>query len=284
VQLDLVHSIPGLEQAVLLRPAYAVEYDFAPPTQMYPSLESRKVENLFLAGQINGTSGYEEAAAQGLVAGVNAVRKARGEAPMIIQRHEAYIGVLIDDLVTKGTTEPYRMFTSRAEHRLLFNHGSAELRLRHHASEHNLLSNSRLKNIEHKLSCIKNWQNFLENQKTKGGSWADNLRRSGAIADLPAEFMAQSKEVREEVLYRVLYRGYLEREERQIERLKAVEKIKLPASIDYLKIPGLRRESALKLQQFRPVNLGQAGRISGVNPADLSVLMVLLASEKSERL
>lgn len=281
VQLDLVHSIPGLEQAVLLRPAYAVEYDFAPPTQMFPSLESRKVENLFLAGQINGTSGYEEAAAQGLVAGVNAVRKARGEPPMIIQRHEGYIGVLIDDLVTKGTTEPYRMFTSRAEHRLLFNHGSAEVRLKHHASEHKLLSDNRLENINRKSAAIAHWQNFLETTKTKGGPWADHLRRTNAPSDLPPEFLAQPKEVREEVLYRVTYRGYLEREERQIEKLKAVEKIKLPASIDYLKIPGLRRESALKLQQFRPVNLGQAGRISGVNPADLSVLMVLLGTEKN---
>lgn len=283
VQLDLVHSIPGLEQAVLLRPAYAVEYDFAPPTQMFPSLESRKVENLFLAGQINGTSGYEEAAAQGLVAGVNAVRKARGQPPMIIQRHEGYIGVLVDDLVTKGTTEPYRMFTSRAEHRLLFNHGSAELRLKHHAGEHNLLDNNRLRNISKKAEAVFTWQNFLETQKTKGGTWADHLRRTNASAELPPEFLSQPQEVRDEVLYRVTYRGYLEREERQIEKLKAVEKIKLPASIDYLKIPGLRRESALKLQQFRPVNLGQAGRISGVNPADLSVLMVLLAAEKSER-
>src|SRR5690606_27267011 len=213
-QLDLVHSIPGLEQAVLLRPAYAVEYDFAPPTQMLPSLESRKVENLFLAGQINGTSGYEEAAAQGLVAGVNAVRKVRGETPMIIQRHEGYIGVLIDDLVTKGTIEPYRMFTSRAEHRLLFNHGSAELRLTHHAKDHNLLDSNRLRRIETKVSSVAQWQNFLETQKTRGGSWADLLRRTNTPDELPPEFLAQPKEVRDEVLYRVIYRGYLDREQR----------------------------------------------------------------------
>jgi tRNA uridine 5-carboxymethylaminomethyl modification enzyme len=283
VQLDLVHSIPGLEQAMLLRPAYAVEYDFAPPTQMFPSLESRKVENLFLAGQINGTSGYEEAAAQGLVAGVNAALKARGEPPLIIQRHEAYIGVLIDDLVTKGTTEPYRMFTSRAEHRLLFNHGSAELRLFEHAKIHKLLSESRLKKISGKLSQITHWEQYLENNKTTGGSWADAIRRDKAAAALPAAFLTESKEVRAEVLYRVTYRGYLERERRQIEKLKDVEKIKIPSSLDYLAIPGLRRESALKLNQLRPENLGQAGRISGVNPADISILMVLIAAGRREK-
>jgi tRNA uridine 5-carboxymethylaminomethyl modification enzyme len=283
VQLDLVHSIPGLDQAILLRPAYAVEYDFAPPTQMFPSLESRKVENLFLAGQINGTSGYEEAAAQGLVAGVNAALKARGAPPLIIQRHEAYIGVLIDDLVTKGTTEPYRMFTSRAEHRLLFNHGSAELRLYEHAKTHKLLSESRLERIDAKVNRVDHWEKHLEATKTVGGSWAELIRREKAAAALPRELLAESKEVREEVLYRVTYRGYLERERRQIEKLKDVEKIKIPSSLDYLAIPGLRKESALKLHQFRPDNLGQAGRISGVNPADISILMVLIAAGLREK-
>lgn len=283
VQLDLVHSIPGLEQAVLLRPAYAVEYDFAPPTQMFPSLESRKVENLFLAGQINGTSGYEEAAAQGLVAGANAALKARGEPPLIIQRHEAYIGVLIDDLVTKGTTEPYRMFTSRAEHRLLFNHGSAELRLFEHATRHKLLSNNRLSRILSKKNQVTHWEGYLETNKTTGGSWADAIRRDKGAAALPSEFRAETKEVREEVLYRVTYRGYLDRERRQIEKLKDVERIKIPASLDYLAIPGLRRESALKLHQFQPQNLGQASRISGVNPADISILMVLIAAGRRDK-
>ena len=283
IQLELVRSIPGLEQAQLLRPAYAVEYDFAPPTQMFPSLESRKVENLFLAGQINGTSGYEEAAAQGLVAGVNAALKARGAPPLIIKRHEAYIGVLIDDLVTKGTTEPYRMFTSRAEHRLLFNHGSAELRLIDHTKDHKLLSDSRLNRILHKQNRITRWEDFFENTKAVGGSWADVVRRDKEAASLPPEFATEPKEVREEVLYRVTYRGYLDRERRQIEKLKDVEKIKIPSSLDYLAIPGLRRESALKLQQFRPENLGQAGRISGVNPADISILMVRIAVAQREK-
>jgi tRNA uridine 5-carboxymethylaminomethyl modification enzyme len=280
VQVELVHSIPGLEQAMLLRPAYAVEYDFAQPTQMYPSLESRKVENLFLAGQINGTSGYEEAAAQGLVAGVNAVLKVRGEPSLIIQRHEGYIGVLIDDLVTKGTVEPYRMFTSRAEHRLLFNHGSSELRLVNHAINHKLLPNSRLNRIEVKSNRIKHWENYLETNKTIGRAWAESFRRDKTTAALPAEFLTESKEVRDEVLYRVTYRGYLEREQRVIEKMKGVEKIRIPPSLDFLAIPGLRRESAQKLHQLRPQNLGQAGRISGVNPADISILMVLLAAKR----
>ena len=280
VQLDLVHSIPGLEQAVLLRPAYAVEYDFAPPTQLFPSLESRKAENLFLAGQINGTSGYEEAAAQGLIAGVNAVLKGRGEDPLIIQRHEGYIGVLIDDLVTKGTIEPYRMFTSRAEHRLLFNHGSSELRLLEHSKLHKLISDNRLCNISKKLDRVIYWQNYLENTRSSRGLWAETIRRDKEVALLPTDLAAESPEIREEVLYRVIYSGYLERELRQIEKLKHVEKIRIPVEMDYAAIPGMRRESALKLAQFRPQNLGQASRISGVNPADISILMIQIAARR----
>ncbi|MFT3783451.1 MAG: tRNA uridine-5-carboxymethylaminomethyl(34) synthesis enzyme MnmG [Nibricoccus sp.] len=287
VQLDMVHSVPGLENAVLLRPAYAVEYDFAPPTQLFPSLESRKVENLFFAGQINGTSGYEEAAAQGLVAGVNAVQKTRGMAPLVIRRHEAYIGVLIDDLVTKGTQEPYRMFTSRAEHRLLFNHGSAELRLLEHATQHRLVSSTRLERMTAKRARVEEWGKKLEQIRISGGQGtiADGMRRaatgSGPTPELPAEFVALPKEVQAEVAYRVEYQGYLTRELRQIEKLESVEKIKIPADFDYLNTKGLRKESALKLDKFRPYNLGQASRISGVNPADINVLMVRLAAGRS---
>ncbi len=282
VQVDLVQSVPGLERAVVLRPAYAVEYDFAPPTQLFPTLESRIVENLFLAGQINGTSGYEEAAAQGLVAGVNAAEKVRRGKPLVLQRHEGYIGVLIDDLVTKGTREPYRMFTSRAEHRLLFNHTSAERRMLFHVEQHGLVPKERLTRMRIKEGRIGEWVKRFEGERTNGRTWGEWLRRQGEEPELPQEFEQESGGIRDEVLYRCRYRGYLVREEKQIARLAEIEEVKMPPSVDYREIRGLRNESVQKLSEVRPVTLGQASRLSGVNPADIGILLVWLRGKKGK--
>lgn len=278
VQQEMMASIPGLERAHLLRPAYAVEYDFAPPTQIFPHLESKKVENLFFAGQINGTSGYEEAGCQGLVAGVNAALKARGDEPFILKRYDGYTGVLIDDLVTKGTQEPYRMFTSRAEYRLLFNHGSAELRLLEYAKRYGLLSQSRIARIEEKKRAIDRAIQWMESNRVGEQTWATLARRNDPKFELPEELSKLEEPVKDEVLYRVRYDGYLKRELRQVEKLSSVEAIKVPKGFDFLLVRGLKKECALKLNQLNPANLGQASRVSGVNPADISVLMVALGN------
>ena len=283
VQLDMLRSIEGLNEVHMLRPAYAVEYDFAPPTQLLASLESKKIENLFFAGQINGTSGYEEAAGQGLIAGVNAVQKIRGEDALVLKRHQAYLGVLIDDLVTKGTKEPYRMFSSRAEHRLLFNHPSAELRLFSEIDRLQLVDKERLIRIKGKLSKVEHWAKRLEKECRAGESYALHLRRSHAQNDFPDELKKESAQVREEVYYRVIFKGYLEREQKQIEKLKHIDKIRLPKGFDFREVKGLRNESLQKLIEIAPLTLGQASRISGVNPADISILMIHLEARSDPK-
>ncbi|MDR0693346.1 MAG: tRNA uridine-5-carboxymethylaminomethyl(34) synthesis enzyme MnmG [Puniceicoccales bacterium] len=283
VQLEVLKSIPALKNARMLRPAYAVEYDFAPPTQVDATLHSKVIENLFFAGQINGTSGYEEAAGQGLVAGVNAGRKSLGQGPMVLGRHDAYIGVLIDDLVTKGTFEPYRMFTSRAEHRLLLNHGSADVRLLDFAEKFKLIDGTRVRRTREKVDKINSWVMRLHSEKfeTKTiGDWLVQARNRDSIV-FPNDFYDETQSLRDEVIYRISYAGYLERERRAIEKSSELEHVKIPPAFHYGSVKSLSTESRQKLQLYQPQNLGQASRISGITPVDISLILVAL--EKSRR-
>lgn len=279
VQEEIIHSVPSLENAKIMRPAYAVEYDYVPPTQIYPTLESKIIQNLFCAGQINGTSGYEEAAGQGLLAGINAARRSLGQGLITLTRHESYIGVLIDDLVTKGTSEPYRMFTSRAEYRLLLNHGSSDVRLIDIAEKCGTLDEYRIKQTRDKLNRIIYWTNILENLCQDGCSLADLLRRQFGNIDeveLPNGLKHEPQSVVDEVIYRVTYAGYIEREYRRIKKFGDMDAVKIPESFDYSQVKSLKNETIQKLQNFRPLTLGAASRISGISPVDINTVWVYI--------
>lgn len=299
VQLSILRSVPGLENVKMMRTGYAIEYDAVVPTQLWPSLETKRVPNLFTAGQINGTSGYEEAAGQGIMAGINAARKVQDKEPIILDRSQGYIGVMIDDLVTKGTSEPYRLLTSRAEYRLLLRHDNADLRLTPIGYEIGLISEERYKNFEHKKSSVALEIDRLKTTKirpephvqqmlTDAGTVPLNnavelislLRRPeilySHIESLSPSPFELNDEMKEQVEIQIKYEGYIEKQLIHVERLSKMEKKKLPEDLPYADIHGLANEAKQRLSQIRPISIGQASRISGVTPADISILLVYM--------
>lgn len=280
VQHDIIHSIAGLEDAVIMRPAYAVEYDYLDPQQLKLSLESKVIDGLFVAGQTNGTSGYEEAACQGLMAGINACQKLKGEEPLVLDRTEAYIGVLIDDLVTKGTKEPYRMFTSRAEYRLNLRHDTADERLTHKGHAVGLATDERLGLLERKTEQIESLQDLIRHRGFQGVNALDSLKRPEVTMDeleatIP-EIGEYPKSVRLQLELKIKYDGYIKRQDKQVDRFSKMEGIRIPEDFDYDAVEGISAESREKFKLVRPSSLGQASRISGVRVSDITVLLVYL--------
>lgn len=306
VQRQMLETIPGLEKASMMRAGYAIEYDALVPTQLWPTLETKKITNLFTAGQINGTSGYEEAAGQGIMAGINAANKILGYEPLVLSRTDAYMGVLIDDLVTKGTDEPYRLLTSRAEHRLLLRHDNADMRLTDIGYETGLISeeryekfNEKKQNIEREIERLGNTR-IKPNEHTqsvitsRGGTplkdgilAADLLRRPemdyASILEILEEDVSLSKEEYEQVEIQLMYDGYIKKSLQQVDKMKRMEKKKIPVDIDYDAVHSLATEARDKLKDVKPLDIAQASRISGVNPADISILLVYIEQGNVKR-
>jgi len=279
VQLEFVHSIPALEQAEIMRPGYAVEYDFFPPTQLFPTLETRLISGLYFAGQVNGTSGYEEAAAQGLIAGANAALKVQGRSPIVLDRNQAYIGVLIDDLVTKGTEEPYRMFTSRAEDRLFLRQDNADQRLMKLAFDAGLISSRRWRLFQRKLHVLSQLRQVATETKLQGTCISQLLKRPEfTVRNLPEELRSLAPaEIWELVETDWKYEGYAARQASQNRTIARQNSRPIPDGLDYRKVAGLRSETRQKLATIRPTSLGQAARISGITPADIAIISIWLS-------
>ena len=306
VQREMLSTIPGLENARMMRAGYAIEYDALDPTQLWPTLETKKIENLFTAGQINGTSGYEEAAGQGIIAGINAANKILGEEPLILSRADAYIGVLIDDLVTKGTNEPYRLLTSRAEHRLLLRHDNADMRLTDIGYEHGLISEERYARFNRKRDNIEAEMERLSKIRIKADDHTQEIIKSRSGTPLKDAMLALELLRRPEMDYmsileilgeenqldqleyeqieiKTKYEGYIQKSLLQVDKMKRMEKKKIPEDIDYDAVNSLATEARDKLKKVKPLDIAQASRISGVNPADVSILLVYIEQGNVKR-